>query len=92
VRGLSPYPAAWTELAEGDKRTPLKIFETAKEPAACPAEPMGTVLIDNARGEMRVALADGYLRVLSLQIAGKKRMATADFLRGLRADGPLQCL
>lgn len=92
VRGLSPYPAAWTELAEGEKRTPLKIFETAKEMSAAPSEPVGTVLIDNARGEMRVALSDGYLRLLSLQIAGKKRMATADFLRGLRSDGPLQCI
>ena len=83
VRGLSPYPAAWTEWTAGGKQTVMKIYQTAKEFAAV-SEPVGTVLTDG-RTYLKVALADGYLHIESLQLAGKKRMAVADFLRGLQA-------
>lgn len=83
VRGLSPYPAAWTELVAGEKRAVLKVFATAKEFAE-PAEAPGTVLTDG-RTYLKVALADGYLQLLTLQLAGRKRMEVADFLRGFHA-------
>lgn len=87
VRGLSPYPAAWTEWTANGKQTVMKIYQTVKEPAAV-SEPVGTVLTDG-RTYLKVALADGYLHIESLQLAGKKRMAVADFLRGLQAGTEL---
>ena len=87
VRGLSPYPAAWTEWTANGKQTVMKIYQTAKEPAAV-SEPVGTVLTDG-RTYLKVALADGYLHIESLHLAGKKRMAVADFLRGLQAGTEL---
>lgn len=84
VRGLSPYPAAWTELYQGRDVTPvvLKIFETAKEFCQHALEP-GTVLTDG-KSFFKVALPDGFLHLTVLQVAGKKRMPVIDFLRGYR--------
>ena len=81
VRGLSPYPAAWTELVQEDaKPVMLKIFETEK--IFCEhQEAPGTISTDG-KTYFRVASTDGYVNVLSLQMAGKKRMLVADFLRG----------
>lgn len=83
VRGLSPYPAAWTELvnAEGGSQV-LKIFQTEKI-FFSHGEKIGTLSSDG-KNYLRVALADGYLNILSLQLAGKKRMPVADFLRGFK--------
>ncbi|MCE2616210.1 MAG: methionyl-tRNA formyltransferase [Phocaeicola sp.] len=83
VRGLSPYPAAWTELCDGEKWLDLKIFRTEKEFREV-KESVGTVLTDN-KTYLKIALSDGYLNVLSLQLSGKKRMCIEDFLRGFRA-------
>ena len=84
VRGLSPYPAAWTELLNGGKRTVLKIYATEKEFCQV-SEPVGRLLESNDGG-LKVALADGYLHLKSIQLAGKKRMDVADFMRGFRLD------
>ena len=83
VRGLSPYPAAWTELVNVDGSSQvLKIFQTEKN-FFSHGEKIGTVSTDG-KTYLRVALADGYLNIQSLQLAGKKRMPVADFLRGLK--------
>ena len=88
VRGLSPYPAAWTELKLGDKSPiTMKIFETEKH-FCSHALPVGTVETDRT-AYLRVALADGYLYLKSIQIAGKKRMNVNDFLRGFRPEQPM---
>ena len=87
IRGLSPYPAAWTTLVdEGGKAVVMKIYVAHKDFSPV-AEAPGTVLV--ADGEMRIVLADGSLVIDSLQMAGKKRMATADFLRGFHPQGLL---
>lgn len=86
VRGLSPYPAAWTELVSGTWRATLKVYET-EIAAATPSAAPGTVGIDAQKGEMWVALSDARLMLREIQLAGKKRMRTADFLRGFRAPG-----
>lgn len=87
IRGLSPYPAAWTEISIGQKRHVLKIYHTAKDPG-CPEESPGTVVTDG-HSYLKIALCDGYLRLNSLQLSGKRRMDTPDFLRGLRHDEPI---
>ena len=85
VRGLSPYPAAWTEWQDHDGKTyAVKIFETGEPEAASGTVP-GTLKTDGRR--LWVACADGWIEVKSLQLAGKKRMDTEAFLRGFSIDG-----
>lgn len=89
VRGLAPYPAAWTELVMPDGRHQVvKVYGATKEMTEV-AEPAGTIVTDGKR-MMKVALSDGYLHLTVLQLAGKKRMAIEDFLRGFHADGTLR--
>ena len=81
VRGLSPYPAAWMEIADPDGNiTAIKVYETRKELCNV-THPQGTLLTDG-KSYVKVALSDGYLHLTSLQLPGKKRMPTADLLRG----------
>ena len=83
VRGLSPYPAAWTELCapEGTRQV-LKVYETEKQFKEH-SLPAGTVDTDQ-KTYFRIAVKDGYVNLLSVQLAGKKRMNIGDFLRGYR--------
>ena len=83
VRGLSPYPAAWTELCmpEGGRQV-LKIYETEKVFVEH-GLPVGSIDTDQ-KTYFRVAVKDGYVNLLSIQLAGKKRMSIGDFLRGYR--------
>ena len=86
VRGLSPYPAAWTEIVSPQGTpTMLKIYETEKRPAKH-SHKAGTILTD-AKSYVDVAVEDGYIRILSLQLAGKKRMGVKDFLNGFKQIG-----
>ncbi len=90
IRGLSPYPAAWTEMEYANRRNVLKIYAAEKEFCE-PEYPTGT-LTTNCRNELKVALSDGYLHLKTLQLAGKKRMEVTDFLRGFHAEGPLRVI
>lgn len=86
VRGLSPYPAAWTELVSPEgNRTALKIYKTEKR-IATHTFPAGTLCTD-AKTYLDVAVEGGYLRLLSLQLAGKKRLNTGEFLNGYKQIG-----
>lgn len=78
IRGLAPYPAAWTTL---DGKS-VKIYETEKEPAGT-LQPAGTLDTDG-KNTLRVATADGWLNIKVLQLEGKKRMPVTDLLRGLK--------
>ena len=85
VRGLSPYPAAWSELhKENASSIGVKIFRVRAE--NCPADrlPAPGTLVTDGRTFVKVACADGYLFLDELQLAGKKRMAVADLLRGFK--------
>jgi len=79
VRGLSPYPAAWTALDDGRV---IKIYKTSVEKCNVTATP-GTMLTDNCK-YMKFACADGYLNVLELQMPGKRRMGIEELLRGTK--------
>ncbi len=84
IRGLSPYPAAWSELlhiSEG-KTVGVKIFDADKETAAHHL-PIGTIKTDK-KTYLKVAVNNGFITVNTLQQAGKKRMAVSDFLRGFQ--------
>ena len=84
VRGLSPYPAAWTEMHREGSEEPqsAKVFSATFE-AAAHGQPCGTVESDG-RTFIRVACADGWIAVRELQIAGKKRLPVRDLLLGWR--------
>lgn len=86
VRGLSPYPAAWTEVvAPNGNPMVLKVYQTEKRPASH-QQPAGTIHTD-AKTYIDIAVEDGYLRLLTLQLAGKKRMNVKDFLNGNKQIG-----
>lgn len=76
VRGLSPYPAAWCEI-QGES---FKIFRAHYEP--CESE-VGEIKTDG-KSYLKIGCKDGYLLIDDLQMAGKKRMNIADFLRGYK--------
>ena len=83
IRGLSPYPAAWTEIVSPEGvRTTLKIYQTEKR-LETHQLPVGTICTDK-KSYIDVAVEGGYLRLLSLQLAGKKRLPVSDFLNGFK--------
>ncbi|MEX2370720.1 MAG: methionyl-tRNA formyltransferase [Bacteroidales bacterium] len=85
VRGLSPFPGAHTTLQKSDsEKLPLKIFETKLLDETTGKDP-GTVISHN-RQFLKVATGDGCIGILSLQVAGKKRMSTAEFIRGFQDE------
>ena len=79
IRGLSPYPGAWTTYNRKGKDTVLKIFKTAKTQRKATGEP-GSMQVDG--GKLYANCADGQLQVLELQQSGKRRMQAADFING----------
>ena len=86
IRGLSPYPAAWSELIASEKAESVvvKIFESEKvyESHQLAA---GTIVTDGKKF-MKVAVPDGFVSILSLQLPGKKRLKTDELLRGYRLE------
>ncbi len=81
IRGLSPHPAAYTELLhEGQEPLTMKIF--LAEMAEDRAEP-GTILSDG-KTYLHIATLDGAVSITELQIAGKRRMEIKAFLAGFR--------
>lgn len=84
VRGLSPYPAAWTEITDSTGIThTAKIFEVSLTDEPQAGRPAGEMWSDKS-GRLLVACRDGVISIDQLQLAGKKRMSAADFLRGFR--------
>ena len=87
VRGLSPYPGAWSKMVSLDKtaasttKMVLKIFEVAKTEKRAIAEP-GTFIVENKK--VYVNTNDFLLELKELQLSGKKRMDSRSFLNGFK--------
>jgi methionyl-tRNA formyltransferase len=83
IRGLSPHPAAWTELvhAEKDETIVVKIFGAVRENSLSAAP--GTLQTDGKKF-LKIACADGWLSVTDLQFSGKRRMKIDELLRGFQ--------
>jgi len=80
IRGLSPYPGAWTTLMGPDgKSVDLKIFKTTKTEKNVGMRP-GMIVV--YKGLLYITTADYLLQIDELQLAGKKRMSARDFLNG----------
>jgi len=90
IRGLSPYPAAWTELIYPEKKEVLtaKIYAALRDNSSLPAAP-GTLQTDGKK-YLRIACPDGWLSVTEIQLSGKKRMKTEELLRGFHDLGSWQ--
>lgn len=86
IRGLSPYPAAHTQLqSENGETVDLKIY-TAEIEACTPNVAVGSVVTDNKK-HLKIALSDGFIHLTQVQQAGKKSMPIDDFLRGTQLNG-----
>lgn len=83
IRGLSPYPAAWSVFRSGDgAESTMKIFASVPEFGIHEHRP-GDILSDG-RSFLNVACKSGYISVTELQMAGKKRISVEEFLRGFK--------
>ena len=83
IRGLSPYPTAFTELLSPDGNSiTLKIFNCKKEYAE--HDLRYSTIISDSKSCLKLAVNGGYIHITDLQLAGKKRMLIHDFLRGFQ--------
>ena len=80
IRGLSPYPAAWTFLKDKDEELNVKIYEAKLIPEDHSLE-IGSLI--SSKKEIKIAIQDGFIQLLSLQLPGKKRMQVAELLNGI---------
>ncbi|MFG4004587.1 methionyl-tRNA formyltransferase [Flavobacterium aquidurense] len=80
IRGLSPYPASWCFLKDKNEELSIKIYE-AKLVSESHSYEVGTLI--SSKKEIKIAIKDGFIQVLSLQLPGKKRMQVAELLNGI---------
>lgn len=83
IRGLSPYPAAWTNLIQGGKEESIKIYRTEMDQTEH-NHSFGKLFWN--KKEMKVAVRGGYLQLLELQLPGKRKMDIKQILNGLNLD------
>lgn len=82
VRGLSPWPGAYTTVKRGDFSCDLKIFKCNVTELKSNGKP-GTLMIENG-SKLLAACSDIYIEIKELQVAGKRRISAGEFLRGFR--------
>jgi methionyl-tRNA formyltransferase len=80
VRGLSPYPCARSSLLKDSESILFKIFESHPEPAE--HSMICGEIISDGKHFLKIACRNGFLNIVSIQLEGKKRMSTVEFLRG----------
>lgn len=79
IRGLSPYPAAWTYIKDGDQEWNVKLYAATFE-ANSESKPIGAIY--TTKKEIVIATKDGVLKVTQLQFPGKKKMLAHELLNG----------
>lgn len=79
IRGLSPYPSAWTIIEDESEQWNVKIYEAEKE-IESHNHPIGKII--TTKKEIKIAVQNGYIKIKMLQFPGKKRMTTSEFLNG----------
>ncbi|WP_448607580.1 methionyl-tRNA formyltransferase [Paenimyroides ceti] len=88
IRGLHPYPAAWTYFNDGAHQWNVKIFDVIYTKEKHNHAP-GSIITEKKK--LKIATKDGFIEILSLQFPGKKRMATADLLNGISLSDKAFC-
>lgn len=81
IRGLSPFPSAWSELINGNDKIQVKIYSVDKEPARHDKE-KGKVLHEDKK--VKVAVEGGFIHLKEVQLPGKRKMEIKDLLNGYR--------
>ena len=79
IRGLNPFPAAWTHILNGEEKISAKIYAVQKE-IAPHKEQIGTII--SSKKELKVAVKGGYICVDEIKLAGKKKMEAKSLLNG----------
>jgi methionyl-tRNA formyltransferase len=79
IRGLNPYPAAWTTLTNNNEAIKVKIFDVTP---IVEKHNLKSGLIVTTKSEIKVAVDNGFLKIESLQLAGKKKMDSKSLLNG----------
>ena len=80
IRGLSPYPVGWCFINDNNQDWNVKIYES-KISVEKHLLPIGTIL--TTKKEIKVAVSDGLIQILSLQFPGKKKMTASELLNGM---------
>ncbi|MCF6140523.1 methionyl-tRNA formyltransferase [Flavobacterium sp. K77] len=80
IRGLSPYPAAWSYFVDQENEWNVKIYQATFQIEQHQFE-IGQIIC--TKKEIKIAVKDGFVQILNLQFPGKKRMNTAEFLNGV---------
>lgn len=80
IRGLSPYPASWCYLKDQNEELNIKIYE-AKLISESHSYEIGKLI--SSKKEIKIAIKDGFIQLLSLQFPGKKRMLASELLNGV---------
>jgi len=89
IRGLSPYPAAWCYIKDKGQEWNIKIFE-AERINELHAEPIGKIIA--TKKEIKIAVADGFLKIGMLQYPGKNKMTAQQLLNGIAfSDDAIAC-
>jgi methionyl-tRNA formyltransferase len=83
IRGLSPYPAAWCELLNNNEVLDIKIYKAEKEIEVHNLE-TGTIISD--KSTLKVAVKEGFIKILELKLPGKRNMDVKSLLNGYRFD------
>jgi methionyl-tRNA formyltransferase len=83
VRGLSPYPAAWSVLLNNDEELHIKIYAVEKEEQRHTSA-IGT--ISSTKNEVKVAVKNGYISLKEIQLPGKRKMDIKSLLNGYHFD------
>lgn len=79
IRGLNPYPAAWTFFVDGENEWNVKLYEVEFTPSKH-SYALGKIIA--SKKELHIYTADGFLNIKSLQMPGKKKMETKQLLNG----------
>ncbi len=89
IRGLNPYPAAWTIIKNGDTELNAKIYDVAMIKEAHSDKHGNIILEDNL---LKVMVKDGYLLIKEIQLPGKRKMKTKDLLNGYQFENDAKVL
>lgn len=89
IRGLNPYPAAWTTIINGEEEVSAKIYTVSKEFKEHNLE-IGSII--TSKKELKVAVTDGYLNIHQIKISGKKLMDAQSLLNGYQFEKDAKAL
>ena len=82
IRGMAPYPTAWTQIQKEDQIKSIKLFESRKKENG--QNHSHQIKVED--GQLYFGCADGWVQIVEMQLEGKKRMPVSDFLKGFQIN------